>query len=121
MLTDRARGVASLASGVLEFVLHRHATGGNGRGPSDGDDHSARGTVTIVPAADRTSFLEAQERQPELTLRRAHPVALVSWRFHNLCGRFDWDLHNICCVFLTNNGVKKNARGSFCPHHCRRP
>ena len=77
MLTDRARAAASLAEGVLEYVLHRHATGGNGRGPSDGDPHSARGTVTILPAADRTSFLEAQERQPMLALRRAHPVAML--------------------------------------------
>lgn len=29
----RDRGVASLGDGSLEYILHRHATGGNGRGP----------------------------------------------------------------------------------------
>ena len=77
MLTDRARAAASLSDGSLEYVLHRHATGGNGRGPSDGDPHSARGVVTIIPAADRAGFLAAQQAQPQLVLRRAHPVALL--------------------------------------------
>ena len=30
VLTDRARGAASLGDGSLEYILHRHATGGNG-------------------------------------------------------------------------------------------
>ena len=77
MLTDRARAAASLSSGLLEYVLHRHATGGNGRGPSDGDPNNARGVVTLLAAADRASFLEAQARQPSLALRRAHPVAVL--------------------------------------------
>ena len=77
MLTDRSRGVASLSDGSLEYILHRHATGGNGRGPSDGDPHSARGTVTLVPSSSSSGFAFAAANTPRLALMRAHPVAIL--------------------------------------------
>eukprot|EP01050_Picozoa_sp_SAG11_P005560 SAG11_NODE_397_length_9785_cov_3.709581_4_plen_505_part_00 len=78
MLTDRSRGAASLQDGELEYILHRHATGGNGRGPSDGDPHAARGAVTILPSASHPGFLSALASTPQLALRRAHPVAVLT-------------------------------------------
>jgi hypothetical protein len=77
MLTDRSRGVASLTDGSLEYILHRHATGGNGRGPSDGDPNAARGTVTLVPSASTVGFKVAVGDTPKLALMRAHPVAVM--------------------------------------------
>ena len=77
MLTDRSRGVASLSDGSLEYILHRHATGGNGRGPSDGDPNSARGAVTLVLSASSTGFAAAVAGTPRLALMRAHPTAVL--------------------------------------------
>jgi len=69
--------VASLKDGDLEFVLHRHATGGNGRGPTDDDSSSARGTVSILPAPSRTTFKSGRGLRPVLALRRAHPPVVL--------------------------------------------
>jgi hypothetical protein len=77
MLTDRSRAAASLSDGSLEYILHRHATGGNGRGPSDGDPNSARGTVTLVPSASSDGFAVAAADTPRLALMRAHPMAVL--------------------------------------------
>ena len=68
---------ASLDDGQLEFVIHRHASGGNGRGPTDGDATAVRGAVTIVPAMDRESVQRARALRPELALRRWHPLTVM--------------------------------------------
>ena len=77
VLTDRARGVASLADGQLEYVLHRHATGGNGRGPSDGDSQAARGAVVVFAASNRPGFVAGRALRPALVLRVANPTAVL--------------------------------------------
>jgi hypothetical protein len=77
MLTDRARGAASLVDGAVEMVLHRHATGGNGRGPSDGDGDGVRSSITLLPAVDRQGYLTAQQMRPELALRKWHPMTVL--------------------------------------------
>ena len=74
---DRARGVASLADGELEVVLHRHANGGNGRGPTDDDNDGVLGAITLLPAASHKAMLIAKALRPELALRRSHPVAVL--------------------------------------------
>ena len=78
VITDRPRGVASLSDGQLELILHRHATGGDGRGPDDGDTNTARGTLLLLPASDTSSFVNAQRVKPSLALRHNHaPSVLV--------------------------------------------
>ena len=77
MLTDRSRAVASTADGSFEYVIHRHADGGNGRGPSDGDDNAARGAVTLLFASSRETYMDSEGIRPLLALRRAHPTALL--------------------------------------------
>lgn len=76
-INDRARGVASLADGQLEYVLHRHATGGDGRGPTDDDGGGVLGVVDLLPATSHSAMLKAQMLRPEIALRRSHPVSLL--------------------------------------------
>ena len=77
VITDRPRGVASLSDGQLELILHRHATGGDGRGPSDGDSSTARGTLFLLPASGTRSFATAQRLRPVLALRSNHPASVL--------------------------------------------
>lgn len=58
--TDRARGAASLTDGDLEYVLHRHASGGNGRGPTDRDTDNVRGTVAVLPTMSHARYLQGR-------------------------------------------------------------
>ena len=77
VITDRPRGVVSLSDGQLELILHRHATGGDGRGPDDGDSSTARGMLSLLPASDTRSFATAQRLRPVLTLRHNHPPSVL--------------------------------------------
>jgi hypothetical protein len=58
-------------------VLHRHASGGNGRGPSDGDGDAVRSSITILPAVARQAYVTAQQIRPQLALRKWYPLVVM--------------------------------------------